>query len=243
MSNSIKTALITGASSGAGPGIAKVLNRNGYYVILASRQEIPLKETLSDLDNNAHYHLFDVRHKKSVAEMVDAALEKIDQIDILVNNMGIMPLSRFAEREVEDWDRMIDVNLRGMLYTIDAVLPGMMKRKTGHIVNISSVAAHSVHPSTAVYSATKAGVKALSEGLRKEMSDENIRVTTIYPGGIDSDPPRSVSDEILIAGMKGRYSADLLEPEVIGEAVLYALMQPENVCVSDIVIRPTRQKI
>ena len=239
----MKTALITGASSGAGPGIAKVLNRNGYYVILASRQEEPLKATISELDDNAHYQLFDVRQKDSVSEMVDAALEKVDQIDILVNNMGIMPLSRFEAREVEDWDRMIDVNFRGMLYTIDAVLPGMIKRQSGHIVNVSSVAGLSVHPSTAVYSATKAAVKSLSEGLRQEMSDENIRVSTIYPGGIDCDPPRSLSDEILLSGLDGKDSVELLDPEVMGDAVLYAIMQPDNVCVSDIVIRPTKQRI
>jgi len=179
----------------------------------------------------------DVTSRASVQQFADVALEKWGRIDVMINNAGVMPLSPLASLKVDEWDQMIDVNIKGVLYGIAAVLPPMLAREAGHIINIASIGALSVSPTAAVYCATKFAVRAISDGLRQE--NTQLRVTCIHPGVVESELASTITDPAAAALMDD-YRSIALQPAAIGRAVRFAIEQPDDVDVSEIVVRPTR---
>jgi NADP-dependent 3-hydroxy acid dehydrogenase YdfG len=235
-----KTILITGASSGIGVGIARELAAAGATLMLGARRTDRLEalaEELRATGARVETQRLDVTDRADVQRFADAACERLGRVDAIVNNAGIMPLSPMASLKVDEWDAMVDVNIKGVLYGIAAVLPEMTARGSGHVVNIASIGALAVSPTAAVYCATKFAVRAISDGLRQEHSD--IRVTCIHPGVVESELAGTITDEAAAEAMKS-YRAIALQPDAIGRAVRYALEQPEDVDVGEIVVRPTR---
>jgi len=235
-----KVILITGASSGIGAGIARELAKTGATLLLGARREERLHALADALrfdGAEVAVKTLDVTQREHVRQFVEFALEKWGRIDVMINNAGIMPLSPMASLRVEEWDRMIDVNIRGVLYGIAAVLPPMLARQSGHIINIASIGALAVSPTAAVYCATKYAVRAISDGLRQENSQ--LRVTCVHPGVVESELADTITDPIAAQAMAD-YRAIALQPEAIGRAVRYAIEQPDEVDVNEIVVRPTR---
>lgn len=241
-----KSAIVTGASSGIGKATALELARSGYRVMLAARRIDRLAEWAATLASEGHtvaYMQTDVTSYSEMERLAEYTIQQFHSIDVLVNNAGIMPLSMLSKRKVDEWDRMIDVNIKGVLYGIGAVLPYMEKQKSGHIVNIASVAGHHVNPGMAVYSGTKFAVRAITEGLRKEMSvASNIRTTIVSPGMTMTELSQTITDLEYLEQLRSRYSlSSPLQPEDIAKAIAYAVSQPGYVDVNEIVIRPTEQ--
>lgn len=243
---SARTAIITGASSGIGQAAAKELAAKGMNVMLAARREerlVQLKEEIEAAGGKAEYAVTDVTQVSEVERLAEKTIEHFGQIDVLINNAGLMPLSNLNKKKTDDWDRMIDVNIKGVLYGIGAVLPHMEARETGHIINIASVAGLAVRPSSAVYSGTKFAVRAITEGLRLELNPEhNIKVTIISPGVVTTELQASITDPDAIDLFNKRGIGKPLESDEIAKAIAYAVDQPDFVDVSEIVIRPTSQK-
>ncbi|MFH7825916.1 SDR family oxidoreductase [Kluyvera chengduensis] len=238
-----KVILITGASSGIGAGIARELSKTKSILLLGARREERLALLVEELRFNgveADFHVLDVTSQKSVQQFIDYALGKWGRVDVIINNAGIMPLSLMASGKVDEWDRMVDVNIKGVLYGIAAVLPSMLERASGHIINIASIGALTVSPTAAVYCATKFAVRAISDGLRQENSQ--LRVTCIHPGVVESELANTITDLTAADAMKS-YRAIALQPDAIGRAVRYAIEQPDNVDVNEIVIRPTQTQM
>lgn len=238
-----KVILITGASSGIGAGIARELSKTKSILLLGARREERLALLVEELRFNgveADFHVLDVTSQKSVQQFTDYALGKWGRVDVIINNAGIMPLSLMASHKVDEWDRMVDVNIKGVLYGIAAVLPSMLERASGHIINIASIGALTVSPTAAVYCATKFAVRAISDGLRQENSQ--LRVTCIHPGVVESELANTITDLTAADAMKS-YRAIALQPDAIGRAVRYAIEQPDNVDVNEIVIRPTQTQM
>jgi len=234
-----KVILITGASSGIGAGIARELAKTDAILLLGARREnrlAALAEELRFSGSEVAIKALDVTRRDDVALFVDYALEKWGRVDVMINNAGIMPLSPMASLRVEEWDQMIDVNIKGVLYGIAAVLPAMLAHQRGHIINIASIGALAVSPTAAVYCATKFAVRAISDGLRQENSQ--LRVTCVHPGVVESELASTITDPIAAEAMQ-HYRAIALQPDAIGRAVRYALEQPEEVDVNEIVVRPT----
>ncbi|MGO4739727.1 SDR family oxidoreductase [Bosea sp. 2KB_26] len=235
-----KTVLITGASSGIGVGIARELAAAGARLMLGARRVERLDALAEELRHGGakvDYRRLDVTRRDDVLRFADAARQQFGRIDVIVNNAGVMPLSPMASLKVDEWDRMVDVNIKGVLYGIAAVLPEMTARGSGHIVNIASIGALSVSPTAAVYCATKYAVRAISDGLRQERSD--IRVTCINPGVVESELADTITDRAAAEAMK-TYRTIALQPDAIGRAVRYVLEQPEDVDVNEIVVRSTK---
>ncbi|WP_042431247.1 SDR family oxidoreductase [Streptacidiphilus anmyonensis] len=236
-----KVVLITGASSGIGEATARRLAAAGHHVVLGARRTgrlAVLAKEIEERDGSALAHDLDVTDPASVESFVAAAHGRYGRVDVLVNNAGVMPLSRLDALRFDEWNRMIDVNLRGVLHGIAAVLPIMNAQGTGHIVNISSVSGLRVDPTAAVHSATKHAVHALSEGLRQESRE--LRVTVISPGLTRSELTGSIGD----SGVKDAVEAQMgiaIPAAAIGEAVLFAISQPAEVDVNELVVRPTAQ--
>ena len=234
-----KVVLVTGASSGIGAGIARELGRAGAKVVLGARRVDRLEalaEEIRSAGGEVLIRRLDVVDRADVAAFADAARAAFGRIDVIVNNAGIMPLSPMASLKVDEWDRMVDVNIKGVLYGIAAVLPEMTERGSGHIINMASIGALSVVPTAAVYCGTKYAVRAISEGLRQE--NDRIRVTCIYPGVVESELADTITDPAAAEAMQ-TYRAIALKPDAIARAVRYAIEQPDDVDVSDIVVRPT----
>lgn len=208
--------------------------------MLAARREDRLKALADELGDKARYRVTDVTSHTDMQALAQTALDAFGKVDVIVNNAGIMPLSPLANRRVDEWDRMIDVNIKGVLYGIDAVLTHMLERKEGHIVNISSVAGLMTMPNSAVYSGTKFAVRAISEGLRQETAGL-VRVTTIYPGGVTTELGQSIKDPDVLANMGKRYNFEFLKPEEIADAILFAISSPPNMAVNEVVVRPAAQ--
>ncbi|MBD3771238.1 MAG: SDR family oxidoreductase [Rhodobacterales bacterium] len=240
MSAEGKSVIITGASSGIGAATAKRLAEAGAQVMLAARREDRLKQLSDEIGPNAAWRVTDVTSHNDMLSLAQAAIKHFGKVDVIVNNAGIMPLSPLANRRVDEWDRMIDVNIKGVLYGIDAVLPHMLERKDGHVINVSSVAGLMTNPTSAVYSGTKHAVKAISEGLRKETAGV-IRVTTIYPGKVNTELGLSIKDPDVLAGIGDRFNYTGLEGGDIAEAIHFAIASPRNMVLNDIVIRPIEQ--
>lgn len=240
----IKSAIITGASSGIGQATAKELAAKGFAVMLAARREerlIELKKEIEEAGGRAEYKVTDVTSMEEMKALADATLEHFGQIDVLVNNAGLMPLSYLNKLKIDEWDKMVDVNIKGVLYGIAAVLPHMEKQKEGHIINIASVAGHVISAGSAVYSGTKFAVRAITEGLRKEIEPSmNIRATIISPGAVATELTNTITDEDVLAGFKKR-SMEPLQSIDIARAISYAVEQPEHVDVNEILIRPRQQ--
>jgi NADP-dependent 3-hydroxy acid dehydrogenase YdfG len=239
-----KVIIITGASSGIGEATAYKLSKEGHSLVLAARRNeklIALKENLKTYNNEVLIHQTDVTNKNEVNSLVKNTISEFGKVDVLINNAGIMPLSFIEEGRVEDWDRMIDVNLKGLLYGINEVVPIMKEQKYGHIINVSSVAGRRVFPTAAVYCATKFGVNAITEGLRQELSAKyNIKVTAIEPGATKTELQDHIPNkEIKENFAKRMESVTFLEAEDIAEAIHYAISQPKHVNVTEILIHPT----
>lgn len=237
-----KVVLITGASSGIGAAIGRSLGAAGAKVMLGARRTDRLDTLAGEIrakGGEAMTRRLDVTDRAEVAAFAEAARQAWGRVDVIVNNAGVMPLSLMASIKVDEWDRMVDVNIKGVLYGIAAVLPEMTARGSGHVVNIASIGALSVSPTAAVYCATKFAVRAISDGLRQE--HDNIRITCIHPGVVDSDLADTITDPVAVEAMK-TYRAIALQPDAIGRAVRFAIEQPDDVDVNEIVIRPTASK-
>ncbi len=239
-----KVVIITGASSGLGEATARRLAKSGAKVMLAARREdrlVALRDAIVEQGGDAIYKVTDVTDRDQMQALAQATLDAYDRIDVLVNNAGLMPLSPLDKLKVDEWDTMIDVNIRGVLYGIAAVLPTMRKQHAGHIINLSSVAGHKVFPSSAVYSATKYAVKAISEGLRQEGNGE-IRSTNISPGAVATELPSTISDTDTAKNVDELYDM-AIDPDAIARAVAFAIEQPADVDVNELIIRPSKQPL
>ncbi len=247
MGNNItgKIVVITGASSGLGEATARHLSEQGAVVVLGARRIDrinALAKELAGSEGKAIAVQTDVTQCEQVKKLVEAAVEKYGRIDVMINNAGLMPHSPLERLKIDDWDRMIDVNIKGVLYGIAAALPYMQKQKSGHIINVSSVAGHKVRPASAVYAATKHAVLALSEGLRQEVKPYNIRTTVISPGAIDTELPNSVTEPDIADSVRKIYEI-AVPANSFARAVAFAISQPDDIDVNEILFRPTRQEI
>lgn len=237
-----KVVVITGASSGLGESTARLLAASGAKVALGARRKDRIDALVKDITakgGSAIGFKTDVTKRSDVEALVKGAMDKYGRIDVIVNNAGIMPIAPLAALKVEEWDRMIDVNIKGLVYGVAAVLPIMQKQKQGHIINIASVAGFKVFaPGGTVYSATKFAVRAVTEGLRMEHKADNIRATIISPGAVASELPESSSEEATRENMREFYKI-AIPADSIARAIAYAIEQPAEVEIDEIVIRPT----
>ena len=234
-----KVVAITGASSGIGEATARLLARRGARVVLGARRTDKLEALVTAIraeGGTAEYRALDVTKREDTESFVKLAQTTFGRVDVVINNAGVMPLSPLAALKVEEWDRMIDVNIRGVLHGVAAALPIMKAQGSGQIINISSIGGHRVSPTAAVYCATKFAVNAISEGLRQESSD--IRVTVISPGVTESELADTISDESAREAMK-EFRKGAISADAIARAILFAIEQPEDVDVSEIIVRPT----
>lgn len=239
-----KVVIITGASSGLGEATARRLANNGAKLMLAARREERLKELVTEIEQNggtAKYQVTDVSDRSQVEALVKATHQAYERIDVLVNNAGLMPLSPLAETKVDEWERMVDVNIKGVLYGIAAVMPIMQQQKSGHIINLSSVAGHKVFAGGTVYCATKFAVKAISEGIRLESNGE-IRSTNISPGAVDTELTSTISHEETATNIAQLYGV-AIDADAIARAIAYAIEQPRDVDINEMIIRPTKQEL
>jgi len=241
-----KVAIITGASSGIGYATALTLSKAGAKVVIGARRTDKLDKLQEIIKQNGGQVLsqkLDVTQKSECDSIAKAAIDKWGTLDILVNNAGLMPLSFFKNLKIDEWDKMIDVNIKGVLYCTAAVIPHMLEKKSGHIVNISSVAGRIVFPSGSVYCATKHAVTAISEGLRQEFSSRyKIRVTCIEPGVVATELTNTITDESLQSFVENAKKMDSLKAEDIANAILFALEAPSYMNVNEILVRPTGQE-
>ncbi|HEY5080872.1 MAG TPA: SDR family oxidoreductase [Bauldia sp.] len=236
-----KVVVITGASSGLGEAAARHLARGGAKLVLGARRIDRLEALAKELKLGAGAVVqTDVSKNDQVKRLVETAVTAHGRVDVIINNAGIMPLSPLERLKVEDWDRMIDVNIKGVLYGIAAVMPHMMKQKSGHIINVSSVAGHKVRAGSAVYGATKTAVRIISEGLRQEVKPYNIRTTIISPGIVATELPESVTEADIAAGVRERYGI-AIPADAFADMVIFAMSQPETVDINEILFRPTQQ--
>jgi len=234
-----KVIILTGASSGIGEGIARHLAQLGHQLVLGARRTDRLSTLCEELrfsGASVDYLATDVTQRADTQQLADFALAKYGRIDVMINNAGVMPLSPMSSMKVEEWDLMLDVNIRGVLYGIAAVLPTLQAQQYGHIINIASVGALTVSPTAAVYCATKFAVRAISDGLRQE--SPQLRVTVINPGVVESELADTITDSVAQEAMK-RYRQIALKPEAIAKAVSWAIDQPGDVDTSEITVRPT----
>lgn len=239
-----KVIVITGASSGLGEATARHLAAAGAKLVLGARRLDRLETLAQELNLGAEAAVqTDVTDREQVKRLVDTAVAAHGRIDVILNNAGLMPHSPLERGKVEDWDRMIDVNLKGVLYGIAAALPHMTRQKSGHIINVSSVAGHKVRPGSAVYAATKAAVRMLSEGLRMEVKPYNIRTTVISPGAVQSELPQSITEADVAKGIQDFYQAVAIPAESFARMVAFAISQPDDVDVNEILFRPTAQEL
>ena len=238
-----KVVLITGASSGIGEGTARQLAANGARVVLGARRTERLQTIAEDIEKAGgavRFRALDVADRDDMEAFAAFAEAEFGQVDVLVNNAGVMPLSPLSALKVDEWNWMIDVNIRGVLHGIAAVLPRMEARGAGHVVNVSSVGGFVVQPTAAVYAATKFAVRAISEGLRKE--SDKIRCTCVYPGVVESELANTISDPVARERMIG-YRKMAIQPDAIGRAIQFAIEQPNDVDVNEIVVRPLATQV
>ncbi len=239
-----KVVVITGASSGLGEATARLLCAQGASVVLGARRVNRIQSLADELTGSGGKALAittDVTHYEQVKRLVDAAVQAYGRIDVMINNAGLMPQSPLERLKIDEWNRMIDVNIKGVLYGIAAALPYMKQQKAGHIINVSSVAGHKVRPPSTVYAATKHAVLALSEGLRQEVKPYNIRTTVISPGVVATELPNSVTEPDIAENVRKSYEI-AIPAEAFAQAVAFAMSQPEEVDVNEILFRPTRQE-
>jgi NADP-dependent 3-hydroxy acid dehydrogenase YdfG len=241
-----KVVVITGASSGLGEATARLLSAEGASVVLGARREQRLRSLADEVTTKggkATAMVTDVTKREQVQKLVDTAVQTYGRIDVIINNAGLMPQSLLDQLKVDEWERMIDVNIKGVLYGIAAALPYMQKQKAGHIINVSSVAGHKVGPGSSVYAATKHAVRALSEGLRQEVKPYNIRTTVISPGAVATELPNTITDAAVGARIKNFYADMAIPADSFARCVSFAMSQPEDVDINEILFRPTRQDL
>jgi NADP-dependent 3-hydroxy acid dehydrogenase YdfG len=241
-----KVVVITGGSSGLGEAAARLLSAQGASVALGARRHDRIQSLAAELGRDGGKAIAittDVTRRDEVKRLVDKAVEAFGRIDVMINNAGLMPQSLLERLKIDEWDQMIDVNIKGVLYGIAAALPHMKQQKAGHFINVSSVAGHRIGPGFAVYSATKFAVRALSEGLRQEVKPYNIRSTVISPGAVATELPNTVSDPDAADRLRRFYKETAIPAESFARAVAFAIGQPEDVDVNEILFRPTRQEL
>jgi NADP-dependent 3-hydroxy acid dehydrogenase YdfG len=248
MNNNIegKVVVITGASSGLGEATARLLSAQGASVVLGARRVDRIQSLADELTRSGGKALAiptDVTDYDQVKRLVDAAVQTYGRIDVMINNAGLMPHSPLERLKIDDWNRMIDVNIKGVLYGIAAALPHMKQQKSGHIINVSSVAGHKVRPGSAVYAATKTAVRVISEGLRQEVKPYNIRTTVISPGALATELPNSITEPDIAENIRKFVDEVALPAESFARAVVFAMSQPEEMDVNEILFRPTRQEL
>jgi len=240
-----KVAIVTGASSGIGESMARHLAARGAKVVLAARRTDRLDKVVAEIreaGGEAIAIATDVAQRADLEKLAAATVEAFGRIDVLVNNAGVMPLSPLEKLKVDEWDRTIDVNIKGVLYGIAAVLPRMQAQGSGHILNVASIAGIKVFtPIGTVYSATKHAVRAISEGLRVEMGNNGVRVTVVSPGAVESELKFGSTDPEAAAGLKAFYDANQIPADAVARAVVYAVEQPANVDINEVVVRPVSQ--
>jgi NADP-dependent 3-hydroxy acid dehydrogenase YdfG len=238
-----KVVVITGASSGLGEAAARLLATGGARVVLGARRLDRLRTLAEEFSLGEEAAVqTDVTKFDQVKNLVDRAAKLHGRVDVIINNAGLMPHSPLERGKVEDWDRMIDVNIKGVLYGIGAVLPYMKEQKSGHIINVSSVAGHKVRAGGAVYSATKHAVRVISEGLRQEVKPYNIRTTIISPGAVDTELPNSVTEQDIAQNVRAMYENVAIPADSFARVVAFAMSQPEDVDINEILFRPTAQE-
>ena len=241
-----KVVIITGASSGIGYATALTLSKAGAKIAIGARRTDMLSELEKKIKENGgevYSQKLDVTKKNECTSFVENVLKKWGTVDILINNAGLMPLSFFKNLKTDEWDQMIDVNIKGVLYCTGAVVTHMLENKSGHIINISSVAGRIVFPAGSVYCATKHAITAFSEGLRQELSvRKNIRVTCIEPGVVSTELTNTITDESLQGFVENAKKMESLQAEDIANAIVYAVESPNYVNVNEILIRPTTQE-
>ena len=245
MTNGIagKVVVITGASSGLGEAAARHLAAEGALVALGARRSDRIEAIAADLGGDrALARATDVVHRAEVEALVAAAVERFGRIDVMLNNAGLMPQSPLDRLKVDEWDRMIDVNIKGVLYGIAAALPRMEAQKSGHIINVASVAGHRVSPGSTVYSATKSAVRVLTEGLRQEVKAFNIRSTIVSPGAVATELPSTITDDETGARVREFYDSVAIPADSFARVVAFAIAQPEEVDINEILFRPTAQQ-
>ena len=248
MSNNIeqKVVVITGASSGMGESAARRLAAEGARVVLGARRTDRIDAIAAEIDEEGGAALAvstDVTDRDQVAHLVDTAVGTYGRIDVLINNAGVMPLSPFDRLKVDEWDQMIDVNLKGVLYGIAAALPHMKEQKSGQIVNLSSVAGHKVFGGSAVYSATKSGVRALSEGLRQQVKPYNIRTTIISPGAVKTELLDHISEPDVQQANQEYVGQVGVPADSFARVVVFAISQPDELDINEVLFRPTSQEL
>lgn len=238
-----KIALVTGASSGIGEAISIHLAEKGARVVLTARRTARLKEITDRINQSggtAMYHSMDVTSMESVKTCTISVEEQWGEIDILVNNAGVMLMSMADQMKYDDWMQMIDVNIKGPINCLYAILPGMLEKKAGHVINISSTAGKKLFPGGAFYCMTKYALRALNEGLRMELNKaHHIRITSIEPGLVKTEFPQRMTDEGMKKSFEEAFKMDILEPHDVAEAVSFALEQAERVNMTEIMVEPT----
>jgi NADP-dependent 3-hydroxy acid dehydrogenase YdfG len=239
-----KVVVITGASSGLGEATARHLAQHGAKLVLGARRLDRLQALARELSlGDEAIVRMDVTNRAEVDSLVKRAIEVHGRVDVMLNNAGLMPQAPLEKLDVADWDRMIDVNLKGVLYGIAAALPHMQRQKSGHFINVSSVAGHKFGPGFAVYAATKHAVRALSEGLRQEVKPYNIRTTVISPGAVATELPNSVTDPETAARIRDFYAQAAIPADSFARVVAFAISQPDEVDINEILFRPTQQAV
>ena len=241
-----KVVVITGASSGLGEATASHLAARGAIVVLGARRADRLEALVDEIvsvGGTAMSLVTDVTDAAQVQALVDAAVTHYGRVDVLLNNAGVMPHSPLERRKIDDWNRTIDINLKGVLYGIAAALPHMQRQKAGHIINVSSVAGHKVGKNNAVYAATKTAVRVISEGLRQEVKPWTLRTTVVSPGAVATELPNSITEADVAKGIGQFYDEYAISAESFARAVAFAISQPEDVDINEILFRPTRQEL
>ena len=240
-----KVVVITGASSGIGEAAARLLASSGAKVFLGARRKERLAAVVADIERDgglASAQAVDVTKRAEVDALVHGALERFGRLDVMINNAGLMALAPMEKALVAEWDRMIDVNIKGVLYGIAAALPVFRRQSAGHFINVSSVNGHKVSMGAAVYSATKFAVRAISEGVRQEVGGA-IRTTLISPGAVKTELQRGSSDPQTLAGLADFYARQSIPADAVARAIAYAIEQPADVDVNEIIMRPTVQEL
>ena len=242
-----KVVVITGGSSGIGYSTAKALAKKGAKIVAGARRLDKLETLKKEIIDDGGEIIIcetDVTKKSDCDNLVKQAIDKYGTVDVLINNAGLMPLSFVKSLKIDEWDRMIDVNIKGVLYCTAAVVPTMVEKKSGHIVNISSVAGRVVFPAGSVYCATKHAVTAFSEGLRQELSvRKNIRITSIEPGVVQTELTNTITEKALEAFVEKHKEMEGLKAEDISNAIIFAIDAPNHVNVNEILVRPTAQEV
>lgn len=240
-----KVIVVTGASSGIGKETAMLMAKQGNQIVLGARRKEKLQEISSKINEfgESTYDITDVSNLDSTRKLANVALEKFGKIDVWINAAGLMPQSPFIDGRVDDWNKMIDVNVKGVLNSIDSSLKIMRSQKQGQYINIASIAAHATHPNGGVYSATKAAVWMISDSLRQEeaIAQSGIRVTTISPGAVNTELVSKMTDEKLKKGTEEFYKNFAIDPSRVAEVIANAINMPNDTTINEIVIRPTNQ--